>query len=147
MRLFKGIKDTYKKSEAAVIAQNLPAHVAGDREQVAQRGAAVGRRPDSREGDRLGLIGEGQEDNAGCRQQRRGGPDDGDAEALSDHGQQRAAPHVEAQDRRRGPASGMAQHDMAMNLRAGAAMPNKERLARQIGPCNGRPLGERMLLR
>jgi hypothetical protein len=30
-----------------------------------------------------------------------------------------------------------------MNLRAGAAMPDKERLARQIGPCDGRPLGKR----
>jgi penicillin-binding protein 1A len=30
------------------------------------------------------------------------------AEALSDHGQQRATPHVEAQDRRRRPALGMA---------------------------------------
>jgi len=41
----------------------------------------------------------------------------------------------------------MAQHDMAMNLRAGAAMPDKESLACQIGPCDARPLGEQMSVR
>ncbi len=77
-------------------------------EQVAKRRAAIGRRPDSREGDRLRLVGEGQKDNAVCRQQRRGRADDGDAKALSDQRQKGATPHVEAQDRRRRPALGMA---------------------------------------
>ena len=90
------------------IRADLPVHVVGETEQVAKRRAAVGRRPDSREGDRLRLVGEGQEDNAVCRQQRRGRADDGDAEALSDQGQKGATPHVEAQDRRRRPALGMA---------------------------------------
>ena len=84
------------------------AHVSGEREQVAKRGVAAGRRPDGGEWDRLRLVGDGQESYAGRRQQRRSSPDDGDAEALSNHGQQRTAPHVEAQDRRRGPASGEA---------------------------------------
>lgn len=47
------------------IRADLPAHVVGETEQVTKRRAAVGRRPDSREGDRLRLVGEGQEDNAG----------------------------------------------------------------------------------
>ena len=68
------------------IRADLPVHVVGETEQVAKRRAAVGRRPDRRERDRLWLVRERQKGDAGRWQQRRGRSGNGDAEALSDHG-------------------------------------------------------------
>ena len=63
-----------------------PTHFFCEREQITERGASIERRPDGGKGNRLWLIGERQEGDAGSRQQCRRCPDDGNAEALSDHG-------------------------------------------------------------
>jgi hypothetical protein len=62
--------------------------LAGEIKQVSQRSSVVEWRPDGREGDGLGFVGDGQKSDAGYWLERHGCTDDADAKSLRDHFQQ-----------------------------------------------------------
>lgn len=90
------------------------------------------------------LVEDRQERHAGRVHRRCRLADDGDAIALRDHRQQRATLNVEAQDREVRASACETLDDVVMHLGSGAAVPDDEGLARQIGPSDARSIGERM---